>query len=323
MLKDLKRLTDVAFVQRYGLSTWMTREKRRALGIVRNPNALRLSPGRKNLLGRFPDTELGKRWGVSRDAVRIQREKYGIPACKSREVQWTKRMIEALGSVSDLELAKRLHICSRTIADKRKALRIPAHPKVTQWVPKMLKRLGQEPDKNLARELRISLSTVRDKRNALGISAYHDEYSFPQVNWTPRMIARLGNVPDAVLVREWGIGINTIRVKRAALGIPACARALQTQHWPDEIVQKLGTQSDGTLAMLIGTSILVMREERKRRKIPPFNPGSAFQWTSKKIALLGRSKDESLAYAFGIGSTTVTQKRRNLGIRAFRRTKRS
>ncbi len=74
------------------------------------------------LLGKFPDDEVARRTGRTVNAVRIERERQGIPNPESRG--WTAEEIAQLGTGTDAEVAARIGRTPSAVVQKRTALGI-------------------------------------------------------------------------------------------------------------------------------------------------------------------------------------------------------
>jgi hypothetical protein len=76
------------------------------------------------LLGTLPDSEVARRTGRTENAVRIKREKIGLPNPESRG--WTPEELAQLGTATDAKVADRIGRTASAVAQKRIALGIPA-----------------------------------------------------------------------------------------------------------------------------------------------------------------------------------------------------
>lgn len=98
------------------------------------------------------------------------------------------------------------------------------------------------------------------------------------------------------------------------------ARPPNAFSWPPRFARLLGTVTDRELAKRAGLCIRAVSDERRRRKIPPFqSQGNDVRWTRRMIARLGHSPDSVVAAKLGIGRSSVAYKRRVLGIAPFKR----
>src|SRR5262249_46292451 len=79
------------------------------------------------LLGTIPDAEVAAKTGRSMSAVRLKREKLGIPNLLGRG-EWKAEELALLGRVTDEEIARRTGRTARAIQSKRSTLGIPAVP---------------------------------------------------------------------------------------------------------------------------------------------------------------------------------------------------
>jgi hypothetical protein len=76
------------------------------------------------VLGKLPDAEVARRIGRTVQAVRIKREKMGLPNSESRV--WTGEELSQLGTATDAKLASRLVRTTSAVTEKGIALGISA-----------------------------------------------------------------------------------------------------------------------------------------------------------------------------------------------------
>jgi hypothetical protein len=77
----LGTMSDRDFSARFALTVAQVRFKRRALKIARFSPLKNIPDGLMPLLGKFPDTDIAKKTGLSLHKIRSIREAYDIPAC--------------------------------------------------------------------------------------------------------------------------------------------------------------------------------------------------------------------------------------------------
>jgi hypothetical protein len=103
------------------------REINQRLGLTRNLRPSYHDPSwmaeERKLLGEMPDAEVARRIGRTVDAVRIERERRGIP--NPVLWGWTAEDIAQLGTETDAEVAGRIGRTPSAVAQKRIALGIP------------------------------------------------------------------------------------------------------------------------------------------------------------------------------------------------------
>ena len=88
----------------------------------------------RELLGKIPDNQLRRQWGISLSSVNRLRAKMGIPPFQPRQtarVDWKDpAVIAQLGKETDVALAEKFGLSKVTVTAKRLALGIPPlHPK--------------------------------------------------------------------------------------------------------------------------------------------------------------------------------------------------
>ena len=86
--------------------------------------------------------------------------------------------------------------------------------------------------------------------------------------------------------------------------------------WTARLVRLLGKRSDAQVARIGGLSVAATRNERLRRRIPASGAREVFRWTKAALRLLGTASDAEVAKAIGLSVSTVSIKRRSLGIRS-------
>jgi hypothetical protein len=108
--------------------------------------------------------------GRTRYAIQLKRHSLGIPQCWEDRRAWTGQEKALLGTVRDVELAKKLKRSVSSVRSQRndttkiRFIRTPKH-----WTPSELRLLGRLPDAEVARRSGRFLASVRNKRMKLGI----------------------------------------------------------------------------------------------------------------------------------------------------------
>lgn len=89
--------------------------------------------------------------------------------------------------------------------------------------------------------------------------------------------------------------------------------------WPAHLARLLGQVTDRELGKRAGLCIRAVSDERRRRRLPPFQQQRGdVRWTKRMLARLGRAPDSVVAAKLGIGRSSVSYKRRVLGIAPFK-----
>lgn len=195
------------------------------------------------------------------------------------------------------------------------------------WNAENIALLGTMPDEELAANLGVKGASVWEARVKRQIDAFGTKKSSipvappapPKRNgkilvWDEASLAALGVFSDLALSLAWGIGKSTIRVKRATLGIaPIIAKT--EFAWSPENQALVGTMSDRELARRLKITDTIARNKRIRMGIGA-NPNRPRKnvFTSEAIEKLGKISDKELAADLGVSVTTVSLKRRELGI---------
>lgn len=128
-------------------------------------------PGLAARLGREPDADLGRAYGLSRERIRQLRRRRGIaPFCSTIPPE-----IKALlGVITDKEIHRRYpKISVFRLRRFRAELNIPSPALAArQKVESVRDRLGVEPDGKIARELGVAIRTVLNYRNEHNIRPF-------------------------------------------------------------------------------------------------------------------------------------------------------
>ena len=157
-LKLLGKRTDTAIAMKFDCSEYTVSQARQGLNIAYCPvdrTVFNWTQKRMNMLGRFSDAELARRWGVTVNTVGNRRRKLGIePAEASTDTKrhpWTEEQLRWLGVQTDRQIAKTLGLSQTTVRQKREVLGISSTRKSyrsssTKWTKQALSLLGKLPD---------------------------------------------------------------------------------------------------------------------------------------------------------------------------------
>ncbi len=158
-------------------------EKRHKLGIPasRPPKTINWTPAVIALLGKIPDGEVGRIYGMNILSVQQKRVSRSIQ-CYARKSKtrhyWTKMEIALLGKMPDGEVALKTAINKASVAWKHGKLEIPpfttkrSKKLLTDWTLKEIAVLGKMTDAAAAASLDLAPSAVRLKRISLGIPPF-------------------------------------------------------------------------------------------------------------------------------------------------------
>jgi len=168
------------------------------------------------MVGKFSDREVARRFGVSASKVRRYRRSANIPYCANPEMP--DGLIDGLASMTNYQLCRRFGVSISRISALRLKLEVP-EPRVERekfqslepgfWTDEAVSLLGTMPDPELADRLGISRFPVKQKRQELGIAPYRKEY--PEI--TAEIAAEFGVVSDGIIARR--LGVSTSFVQRA------------------------------------------------------------------------------------------------------------
>jgi len=179
----LGTISDAALSRKLGVCTGTVLKKRQTLGIPasRPAKSINWTPDVIALLGKIPDGEVARIYGMNILSVHKKRVALGI-RCYARKSKtwhyWTKKEIALLGKMPDTDVALRTGIKKASVAWKRGKLEIPAftqkRPKklLTDWTRKEIAVLGKMTDAAAAATLDLAHSAVRLKRISLGIPPF-------------------------------------------------------------------------------------------------------------------------------------------------------
>jgi hypothetical protein len=106
-----------------------------------------------------------------------------------------------------------------------------------------------------------------------------------------------------------------VQQRRLKFGIPV--RSPFRHQWSEAEMAMLGTESDRVVAERLGLEVSTVVYQRMRRDIPTANPRQP--WTEAEEALLGTRPDRDLARKWGRTELGVAVRRRELGIKVFRK----
>ncbi len=139
--------------------------------------------------------------------------------------------------------------------------------------------------------------------------------------WPAWALRELGTMLDVDLARQLKIHCSTVAEERRRRGIaPAVSRA--PIEWTDEMISRLGIQSDKAIAEILGISPMAVFKKRRELEIGPSQPqtgrsrGASPFWTPERDALLGTASDQKIANQLGIPMHQVAYRRKSLEIPA-------
>jgi hypothetical protein len=139
-------------------------------------------------------------------------------------------------------------------------------------------------------------------------------------SWTEKRVALLGRVEDQVVARRLGLHPSVVGNERRRRGI-APVNPRRTIEWSDDMIALLGTDSDRAIGETLGLPLSAVWRKRRALDIPSYYPSRSaprgFRWQARHLALLGTMTDREVARRIGVSTTTVANKRSQLGIPAF------
>jgi ribosomal protein L13E len=124
------------------------------------------------LLGKRTDMKLARCFMMPPLEIARKRKELGIPSLRDRQRRtWTAEEIALLGTMSDLEVARRLGVSP----DQARRMRVKQGRAVyckVHWTPAAIAMLGTMKDAEAAARLGVSIHYVRLKRTKLGIQQF-------------------------------------------------------------------------------------------------------------------------------------------------------
>ena len=126
-LKQLGKVSDAVLATELRISESVVNSKRHLLGIASSRGTGKpRRPWTKSelaMLGKKFDTVIAAETGRGRRHVRAKREELGIPATQQhKSIQWTKAIVQRMGTVTNKELAEELGVAEATVALHRRRL---------------------------------------------------------------------------------------------------------------------------------------------------------------------------------------------------------
>lgn len=159
-------------------------------------------------LGELFDSDLAAKLGCSKQRVHQVRKSRGISA-----LGVDARLPDDLpyGKVSDVEIAKSIHVSVATVQAKRKSLGIPTwrSTNAPRWAEKALPLLGTMPDASVASIAGTTQSSVCRFRKKLGIASWADKAWGSVIRGRRRKLRRYSHREIVSLIRRldkqcWG-----------------------------------------------------------------------------------------------------------------------
>jgi len=264
-------------------------------GFTISPDRLRKSITSSEIdpfLGTMPDSEIGRKFGINGDTVRMHRKKLGIDAFG---IDWSK-IDQLLGNIADGEIARKFNLGNSTIKRRRDKLGIDKFDSISNW-SEIEPLLGTMSDSEIGRKFGINGDTVGKRRRKLDIDAFDLRIDWSEID------PLLGTMLDSEIGKKFGI--NGVRSRRKKLGIDAFS----------EIDPFLGTMPDSEIGKKFGISVGTVGRRRKKLGIDSF--GSGIDW-SKADSLLGTMPDSEIGRKIGVHGSSVSNRRNKLGIDKFK-----
>lgn len=216
-IKLLGTLRDKDLARRLKRSKCSVEIMRIRLGIPVFARTNRLyAPAEDAVIRKYSVAEAARRIGRGKYCILARRRAIGV-AKTTLHRPWTEKEVALLGTVPDLELARRLNRTKGSIVDKRNQLRIYRYrnrPGYGAWKGIEDALLGKFADSEVARRLGRPKRVVRRRRNKLGIPSF-----WMKREWTAAETALPGKLPDQVVAEKLVRPAKHVMLKRRALRI--------------------------------------------------------------------------------------------------------
>ncbi|OGQ81118.1 MAG: hypothetical protein A3F90_04005 [Deltaproteobacteria bacterium RIFCSPLOWO2_12_FULL_60_19] len=169
----------------------------------------------------------------------------------------------------------------------------------------------------------------RKKLNAVGPAKLQRDSRHPlQLRWPAKFLKLLGRMPDTALAKKMGVSLDAVRDERRRQKIEPSLPHRPPVQWTAGMIRLLGGNVDARVAEKLGLPEYLVMHKRQRLGIPSHGDvperrqPRAFNWTKRKIALLGTDSDRKIAERLGTIGGVVVRRRTRLGIPSFYRYRR-
>jgi hypothetical protein len=259
--------------------------------------------------------------------------------------RWTKEENLLLGTMPDVELARRLqrgitgikqqrlklgisfylsapelvrllgHQGQKVNGYRQRAKRLRAANSYQKWEDAML---GKMPDREAARKTGRTIKGIQSRRVLLGIPAVRVQPQ-PMRPWTADEIKLFGTMSDLQLARQLGREKHQVLKQRLALKIPSCHRRQPRRSWKPAEIRLLGRYTDLAVAQRLGCPQNIVRIKRVKLGLPARHPQPRYQrWTPAEDKLLGTGSDPKIARQLNRTRQSVIHRRLRLNISPWR-----
>ncbi|MEX6780187.1 hypothetical protein [Pseudomonas aeruginosa] len=182
-----------------------------------------------SLIGKYNDSEISRRTGVSADRIANARVKLGIAPVRYH-IPVAPGLIESLGTMPDQEVATKFGRALKWVRKERAKRKIPKYTGLLltsklEGNAELLALLGTCSDRSLGARFGTSGPTIRALRERHGIAVFRgEEVRANKEMWEQHRdeaMALLGKVPDIELARRFGGYQCRYSYLRKKAGIPA------------------------------------------------------------------------------------------------------
>ena len=344
-IATLGKIPDFECAKRFGYSNSSVARIRKKHGIAPYKNPLKLhkpykprdpnKPRKKkeypeeliNMLGKFPDREIAKKFGYSGAGIALIRKNKGIPSFSDTKFPEEKReeMLSMLGKFPDREIAKKFGYSTTGIAFIRKNKGIPSFSYTKfpeEKREEMRSMLGKFPDREIAERLGISLNVVEWNRRKLKIAPA--PYSPIKDADKDIILNLLGRVSDLKIAKKTGYSTYVIKKFREQNKIEPFSKSILERLTPKQrkkVLSMLGKVHDSVIAEKFNVTNETIRRIRKKMNVPALREKKSWQETiegnESLRPLLGTMTDRELADKTGMARQVIGKIRRKLKIPPF------
>ena len=221
MVEELGLVPLKQFARAWGVPVTAARLERERRSIQPQVEPIVLPEEVIRQLGHVRDTELARRYAISRKQLTGYRNTHSIPSFRDQNwhLDWTAERLKLLGTVSDIVLANRWKVSEAYLRAERRRRGIPSFKAPAHWTSTMRAFLGKEPDAKVAERFGLTFHQVAGERKRLGIRGHGSPK--PSFCWLPQHDRLLGTAVDVEIAKRLGLSKMQVASRRWRLGVMA------------------------------------------------------------------------------------------------------
>lgn len=271
----------------------------------------------EDLFGRVRDTEIARKMGVTKEAVRQQRERRGIPPFK-QETALPEGAAQLLGQLEDEEIAKRFGVPKTrvTLARRKANIALPVKDAPIRTALKAIDwATDTRTDAEIAECLNTTTGTVCRIRNELDIPHSYargrkvqrgkldvnEPLEFEGVDITP-FLCVMSSMRNAAIAEHTGLSPVEVGRLKNSLGVRQYRKSKHNPDWL-HVVPRLGTVRDAHLAKELGIPATLLYGMRNRLNVPAFSETEPS--LPERILLAEGDDEESIAREYSVSRSYV------------------